>query len=211
MRIEAIAQRAIDALEAAGWTIVASDSETTTFTRSEVGTVAYDLNLLVEERSYGTWFNPTIGVYDEQVSQLATTFMGLPASRTTVVGATLADLLYEEGHANAPTTRWIIESEAEVDPVIALLVKDIEDYGFLFLRSFTSRDDLIEALAARERSQLDTGYLAILHAVSGQEQEAVSRLVEFRDQPDGELSAISAGFVDSFVAHFKLHGKLPSK
>src|SRR5690349_1452964 len=94
MRIEALVRTGVVAeIVGEGWSLLGEDSETVRFTRGGSAIGDCDLHVNIEVRETRTWLNPVVGLYNAETAELFTAFLGLPRSRISVVGSTLADLV----------------------------------------------------------------------------------------------------------------------
>ncbi|MET8042517.1 hypothetical protein ABZU25_16870 [Micromonospora sp. NPDC005215] len=213
MRIETLVRIGIVAKMASeGWTLLGQDSETVRFTTGGSAIGDCDLHINIEVREARTWLNPIVGLYNAKTAELFTAFLGLPPSRTAVVGSTLADLLHQQGHHDAPVPRWSVRSEADIATILQALASDLAIYGVPYIRAFREVEDVAVELNRVGLNQLDSGRLAVLYAVDGRMERAVASLTHFGRAAQvqaGSVADQSKNFIRAFARHFGIEDQLP--
>ncbi|MFD9519744.1 hypothetical protein [Streptomyces sp. NPDC059979] len=172
--------------------------------------IVYQIALNPQVKSDRVIFHPHLGLMHLETSGLVAAFAnrqfrGLAGACS--MGAGLSDLLYDEGVAMAPYTRWTVRSEEGAVREIDALWSDLQDYGFPYLNSVESLRDLIERMDSAPKYQELSGHLAVACALEGLQAEALDALGEYAAKAHGQQGDIlnrSRSFVSSFVSHFRI-------
>ncbi|MER7694702.1 hypothetical protein [Streptomyces sp. NPDC097610] len=172
--------------------------------------IAYQIGLNPQVKPDRVIFHPSLGLMHLETSGLVAAFTGRQfrgMAGACSMGAGLSDLLYEEGIAMAPYVRWTVRSEDEATREIDTLWSDLQDYGFPYLESVRSLQDLIAKMQSAARYQELSGHLAVACALEGMEADAVNALREYAEKAQGQQGDIlnrSRSFISSFVVHFQI-------
>ncbi|MFI7078357.1 hypothetical protein ACIBO1_13810 [Micromonospora sp. NPDC049903] len=155
-------------------------------------------------------FSPTLGVTHVEVSRLAAAFNGRPwrgAGDSSSLGVALSNLLHSAGFPASPYSRWMVNSESEVEHVSSVILEDLELHGSDFWNGFLGLDDMISWMRGDKGYQALVGNLAIALALRGADEEAVVALREYAAFATGlpeKMRDRTRVFLVSFSEHFEL-------
>jgi hypothetical protein len=174
------------------------------------GTLVWQLaaNGTTDRRTGSVSFLPALGVRHSEAADIEGDFLGLPKSSsrfTATTGCGLMDLLPSDGPK--VSERWCVSDDAEIEQVMAIVSEDFSRYGLSFYQRFASVDSLVEYLSGHGRTQDQNGKLAILYALSGCAEDALSALSDYVDvakRQSPPISVQSWKFVKSFVGRFDI-------
>jgi hypothetical protein len=197
-----------------GWARVSRRRDV--FRSKATGTLVWQLatNGTIDRRTGSVSFLPALGVRHPEAVDLEGAFLGLPKSSgrfTATIGCGLMELLPPDGQK--VSERWRVSDGEKVEQVMAIICEDFSQYGLPYYQRFEAVDSLIEHLMERSRSQDQDAKIAILNALYGRTEEALSALTDYvavaKDQSP-PISVQSWRFVEAFVDRFGLGESLLS-
>jgi hypothetical protein len=171
-------------------------------------------NGTIDRRSGSVSFLPALGVRHPEAVDLEGAFLGLSKSSgrfAATIGCGLMELLPPDGRK--VSERWRVSEAGKVKQVMAIIYEDFFRYGLPYYQKFETVDSLIEYLTGCSRSQDQDAKLAILNALCGRTEEALSSLAAYAAVTKGQSPPISVQswrFMESFVERFGLGRSLLS-
>lgn len=211
MRQQTLAQRAwerlVSLMRQQGWNLARGSARH--FDAPGPGGLVFQVYAGMDSVDGGVVMIPALAIANAEVDSILGTFKNLPGSSATVYGSGLSDVLFQGGLRVSPYERWFIADGEAIEPVLATLCSDVNEYGMPFFRRFRGLEDVIAQLEAKPRDRLANEILAVAYAVIGRRDEALSTLAQYEDaavrQPP-VIAAQSGAFARAFRNHF--HGEL---
>lgn len=173
--MQSIEQESLAALEARlvksgwGWR---PEGHPGLFIRSISSDISFQVWLDVSVEADGSLLiRPTVSVRHSEIGRLEPRFLGSPQSPyLATIGRSLDTLLYD--HGRMVGNEWTVRTPSDIDGVSAAIYADIGAYGFPFLESLATLDDIVAHLSESVGPDDRDRKLSIGYMLLGRDHEA---------------------------------------